>query len=199
MALVSAHWPAMVTAAQHAHKTTNSKAPAKFQVLTPEQARNVEAIASQIIPTDDLPGAREAGVVFFIDLALKTFAKDSVPVYQKGLGELNRLTEQKHPGVKSFANATAEQQEDVLKDFAGETKTQGRSRRAPPGSDDFFQTIWLHTVFGFLVDPQGGGNRHYAGWKAVERDPAHSFVPPFGFYDKDYPGWQAAAVETEKK
>jgi gluconate 2-dehydrogenase gamma chain len=199
MALVSAHWPAMVAAAQHAHQAAQSKTTGKFQVLTPEQARNVEAIASQIIPTDELPGAREAGVVFFIDLALRTFAKESVPVYQKGLEVLNQLTGKKYPGVKSFADASAEQQEKVLTEFAGEPKLQARARRAPRGSDDFFQTIWLHTVFGFLVDPEGGGNRDYAGWKVVGRDPAHSFSPPFGFYDKDYPGWQAAAAETEKK
>lgn len=198
MALVAAHWPAMVAAAHHAHQAAQSKAPGEFQVLTPEQARNVEAIASQIIPTDDLPGAREAGVVFFIDLALKTFAKEALPVYQKGLEDLNQLTSEKHSGVKSFADASAEQKEEVLKEFAGESKPQGRRRRAVGGSDDFFQTIWMHTVFGFLVDPEGGGNRDYAGWKTVERDPAHSFAPPFGFYDKEYPGWQPAS-ETEKK
>jgi gluconate 2-dehydrogenase subunit 3-like protein len=199
MALVSAHWPALVAAAQHAHQADRSHTLGKFQVLTPEQARNVEAIASQIIPTDDLPGAREAGVVFFIDLALKTFAKESVPVYQKGLEDLNRLTGEKYPGVKSFADTSEVQQEKVLTEFAGEPKPQIRSRRGPRGSDDFFQTIWMHTVFGFLVDPEAGGNRDYAGWKVAGRDPAHSFSPPFGFYDKDYPGWQAAAAETEKK
>jgi len=25
------------------------------------------------------------------------------------------------------------------------------------------------------------------------------FQPPFGYYDKDYPGWQPAAAEPEKK
>jgi gluconate 2-dehydrogenase gamma chain len=198
-ALVAAHWPAMLAAAEQAHQAVQSKGPAKFQVLTLEQARNVEAIASQIIPTDDLPGAREAGVVFFIDLALKTFAKDSLATYQKGLQDVNQLTSELYPGVKSFADASAEQQEKVLTEFAGEPKTHGRSRRFVPVADDFFQTIWLHTVFGFLVDPDAGGNHDYAGWKAIGRDPAHSFSPPFGFYDKDYPGWQATAVETEKK
>jgi hypothetical protein len=61
------------------------------------------------------------------------------------------------------------------------------------------QTIWQHTILGFLVDPEAGGNREYAGWKVIDRDPAHSFSPPFGYYDKDYPGWQAASAETEKK
>ena len=35
--------------------------------------------------------------------------------------------------------------------------------------------------------------------KAIGRDPSHSFSAPFGFYDKDYPGWQPVSGETEKK
>jgi gluconate 2-dehydrogenase gamma chain len=201
VAWISAQWPAMLAAAQHAHQAANAKKPGAFEVLTPEQSREVEAIASQIIPTDELPGAREAGVVYFIDRALKTFASDALPTYQKGLAELNQETSEKYPGVKSFADATPEQQEKLLTEFSDEPKPQaGSSRRRPrlvPG--DFFQTIQFHTVLGFLVDPEGGGNRDYAGWKVIGRDPAHSFSPPFGYYDKEYPGWQATSPETEKK
>lgn len=201
-AWVSTQWPAMVAAAQHAHKEASSTKPDSFEVLTPEQARQVEAIASQIIPTDELPGAREAGVVYFIDRALKTFASDTLSTYQKGLAELNQETSEKYPGVKSFADATAEQQEKLLTEFTADHKpsqvsSSRRRARVTPG--DFFQTIQFHTVLGFLVDPEGGGNRDYAGWKVIGRDPAHSFSPPFGYYDKDYPGWQATLPETEKK
>jgi hypothetical protein len=65
----------------------------------------------------------------------------------------------------------------------------------------FFSVIWEHTLLGFLVDPDGGGNRDYVGWKVIGRDPAHSFSPPFGEYDKNYPGWKSAAdaVSAEEK
>lgn len=197
---LSAQWPSIIAAAQHAHEAAKSAGAAHFEVLTPEQARNVEAIASQIIPSDELPGAGEAGVVFFIDRALKTFAKDSLPVYEKGLIEVNQLTTQKYPDVKSFADASAEQQEAVMTILAEQLKpsAEGRRRRQA-GSADFVQTIWQHTIYGFLAVPEEGGNREYAGWKAIDRDPSHSFSPPFGFYDKDYPGWQAASSETESK
>jgi hypothetical protein len=33
----------------------------------------------------------------------------------------------------------------------------------------------------------------------VGRDPDHTFSPPYGYYDKNYPGWQAAKAEAEKK
>ena len=62
-AWISAQWPAIVAAAQHAHEAMQSKSADQFEVLTPEQAKEVEALTSRIIPTDDMPGAREAGVV----------------------------------------------------------------------------------------------------------------------------------------
>ena len=46
---------------------------ATLSFLTAAEAADVEAVAAQIIPTDDTPGAREAGVVHFIDRALATF------------------------------------------------------------------------------------------------------------------------------
>jgi len=161
-----------------------------------------DIIAAQIIPTDDLPGAREAGVVYFIDQALKTFASDTLTVYQKGLADLNARTGEKYPGVKQFADASATQQHELLEELSNGTNpaaTRGRRGGQAGASADFFQTILQHTVSGFLIDPSGGGNRDYAGWKVIDRDPSHSFAPPFGFYDKDYPGWQRAMGAEEKK
>ena len=83
-AWLAAQWPAMLAAAQHAHAAANANSAPAFEVLTPEQAKEIEAISSLIIPTDELPGAREAGVVYFIDRALKTFAADAKPLYERG-------------------------------------------------------------------------------------------------------------------
>jgi Gluconate 2-dehydrogenase subunit 3 len=200
-ALMSAQWPAILAAAQHAHEAIKTPKATHFDVLTVEQARNVEAITSLIIPTDELPGAREAGVVFFVDRALKTFAKESLPVYQKGLVEVNQLTSQTYPGVVTFADANPEQQLALMAELAERLNPPPKEprRRRQLGSPDFVQTIWQHTMFGFLADPAAGGNRDYVGWKVIQRDPAFSFSPPFGYYDKDYPGWQSASSETEKK
>jgi len=199
-AWASVQWPAIVAAGQHAHEAAKSKGPGRLEVLTPEQARNADAFAAQIIPTDELPGAREAGVVYFIDRALKTFAKETLPIYQEGLADLDRLTSENYPGVKSFADASSEQQAGLVAQLADNVVAPRNPRSQRQfDSGDFFRTIWRHTVLGFLADPEAGGNRNYAGWKMIERDPAHSFSPPFGYYDKDYPGWQATSSETEKK
>jgi gluconate 2-dehydrogenase gamma chain len=197
--LIQTQWPAIAAAAQHAHQAVKSGSSQSFAVLTPEQAKEVEAISACIIPTDEQPGAREAGVVYFIDVALKTFASDSKPVYDKGIPEVNALTTKLYPGLTLFSAASAEQQEKILTAYtADQEHTRGRFRRSPDGAD-FFQTISFHTKFGFLVDPEGGGNRDYVGWKVINRDPAHSFSPPFGFYDKDYPGWHPTSGDTDKK
>ncbi|HUN61644.1 MAG TPA: gluconate 2-dehydrogenase subunit 3 family protein [Candidatus Sulfotelmatobacter sp.] len=199
-AWMNVQWPAIVAAADHAHQAANAKTPGKFEVFTQEQARQVEAVAAQIIPTDDSPGAREAGVVYFIDRALKTFASAAVPVYEKGIAHLNQLTAENYAEVKSFADASAEQQGVVLQKLVEEESGNGGYEWPGTGSSrDFFETIRLHTIWGFLADPSAGGNRDYVGWKAVGRDPEFMFSAPFGYYDKNYPGWQAAKAEAEKK
>jgi gluconate 2-dehydrogenase gamma chain len=198
-ALIQAQWPAIVAAAQHAHQAAKSKQAESFEVLTPAQAKEVDAISARIIPTDQTPGAREAGVVFFIDRALKTFAADTKVQYDTGIPALNVLTVKLYPGVHRFSAATAEQQDKILTEFTASGK-EGESGRfnVDPTAAGFFETIRFHTIFGYLVDPEGGGNRDYVGWKAIGRDPAYSFSPPFGFYDKDYPGFQPYTKETEK-
>ena len=192
-AWIEALWPAVLAAAQHAHEAAKGKSVQAFEVLTPDQAKQIEAITSQIIPTDELPGAREAGVVYFIDRALKTFASDTRSVYQKGLADVSRISADLFPGIQNISEATPEQQEQIVAELMA-----GRSTLALAGSD-FPQVIWLHTIFGFLLDPEAGANRDYVGWKVLGRDSAHSFSPPFGFYDKDYPGWQANSPETDKR
>ena len=87
-AWASLHWPAIMAAAQHAAQMREAVPPAKLEVLTADQAAEIEAAASRIIPTDDTPGAREAGVIYFIDRALGTFATDSRGDYEKGLSGL---------------------------------------------------------------------------------------------------------------
>ena len=189
-AWVQAQWPAMVAAAQHAHEAV--KGQAGFKMLTPGEAREVEAISSRIIPTDDMPGAKEAGVVYFIDRALATFAAESLALYRSGIIEMNHATAKMFPGVERFSAASEEQQDNLLTELSKQPEQSGRTGRIlPPVSTDFLHTLHVHTVFGFLVDPSGGGNRDYAGWKVIGRDSAHSFSAPFGFYDKDYPGWSA--------
>lgn len=198
-AWAEANWPGLLAAAQHAHQAVKEGSQS-YLVLTAEEARELDALTACILPSDDLPGAREAGVVHFIDHALSSFAKDDLPKYRAGIPEIQKAAAKMFPGVTSFSAATPEQQGKILEVVAGGPNKPTFTALGLPKSGEFFQTLRVHTISGFLVVPDGGGNREYAGWKVIGRDPEHSFSPPFGFYDKDYPGWQSAeSAATEKK
>ena len=67
----------------------------------------ISAIASQIIPSGDSPGAREAGVIYFIDRALATFDAGKRALYTQGLRETEQKRAEMFPGSKSFAELRA--------------------------------------------------------------------------------------------
>ena len=190
VAWLTANFPAAVSAAKRAHEAAQSSAPPKFEFFTPEEAVEVDAIASRIIPTDNQPGAHEAGTVYFIDRALMTFAADDQKTYRAGLPDLQARTQELFPGVAKFSAASPDQQDQILKSIEQHVATGRRGNRSRAAGQSFFETVRTHTISAFLIDPDFGGNHDGVGWKLIGRDPAHMFQPPFGFYDKNYPGWQ---------
>jgi gluconate 2-dehydrogenase gamma chain len=197
----SAHWPTLLGAATHARHAAQSAAAPKFEFFTPEEAKEIDAISARIIPSDDTPGAHEAGVVYFIDRGLTTFGVDDQKTYREGLPQLQARVAEMFPGTSKFSALTPEQQDEVLHSFDEQTGPQQRQRRfrPQPGAQNFFGTLRGYTIAGFLIDPDYGGNHDGAGWKVIGREREHMFQPPFGYYDKGYPGWEAAAKEAEKK
>jgi gluconate 2-dehydrogenase gamma chain len=198
-AWVAANWATLLAASTHAHRAAQSATPVKWEFFTPEQAAEIDAITARIIPTDDTPGAREAGVVYFIDHGLTTFGADDQKTYREGLPELQARVGELIPGVAKFSALTPEQQDEVLHTFDEHAQPARRSIRARPGAQNFFETVQQHTIMGFLIDPDFGGNHDGAGWKVIGREREHMFQAPFGYYDKDYPGWEAAMKEANKK
>ena len=197
---VTAHWPALLAAATHARQAARSAAPAKFEFFAAAEAKEIDAITSRIIPSDETPGAHEAGVVYFIDRSLTTFGVDDQKTYREGLSELQARVAKMFPGTSRFSALTPEQQDEVLHSF-DEQSPRGRQRRLRrgPGAQNFFETLRQHTIMGFLIDPDYGGNRDGSGWKVIGRAREHVFQPPFGYYDEGYPGWDVAAKEEMKE
>jgi len=195
---LSSHWPAIVSAAEHAHQAAKAATPPKFQFFTPEQAVEIDAIAARIIPSDETPGAREAGVVYFIDRGLATFAVDDQKTYREGLPALQSRVRELFPDVEKFSRATPEQQDQILHSLDEQTGPARRHSRSNGASSSFFQAVRVHTIVGFLIDPDSGGNRDGVGWKVIGRDHEHMFQPPFGYYDKDYAGWQPNPPDAGK-
>ena len=157
-AWLAANWPAQVAAAEKA------QAMGGFTYFTPAQAMEIDAMAAQIYPTTDTPGAKEAQVVYFIDLALVTFAADKQAIYAQGFGELAAKT-----GGKPLGSLAAADQIALL---------TGIEKSA------FFKTVRDHTIMGMFSAPQHGGNFHKLGWQQIGFDDSLNFRAPFGAYDK---------------
>lgn len=195
------HWPAVLAAADHGHSSGQSAVRAGFEFFSPEMAAEIEAVTARIIPSNETPGAREAGVVYFIDRALTTFASNDRKLYAEGTAELQSRTREMFPAVERFSAATTEQQDEILRLLDKGPAFSDRPFRPRPLGQNFFETLRQHTILGFLIDPDADrrGNRDAVGWRVIGREREHMFRPPFGFYDKDYPGWQPVAAEPEKK
>jgi gluconate 2-dehydrogenase gamma chain len=198
-AWVTANWPALLSAATHAHNAAKATPPPRFEFLTPEEAAEIDAITARVIPADDTPGAREAGVIYFIDRGLATFWADDQKTYREGLPELQTRVTEMFPSVAKFSGLSTEQQDEVLHSFDENTVAARGPFRVRPGAQNFFEAVRQHTINGFLVDPDYGGNHDGVGWKVIGREREHMFQSPFGYYDQDYPGWQPAAKEADKK
>lgn len=165
---VLANYPAILAAAEHVSESSESVLPSAFAYFTPEQAIEVEAMAAQIIPTDDTPGAREARVISFIDRVLVTFDKDRQADYEQGLVDLLAATKKRFPGTDRFSDLTFDQQIAVLTDIE---------------DTPFFNLVRTHTVTGFFAHPIHGGNHGKVGWQLVGYDDSLQHEPPFGYYD----------------
>lgn len=159
---------AIAAAQQRAHQAAVSTAPVALEYIDAAAARDVSAIAARIVPSDDGPGATEAGAVYFIDRALKTFAADQADAYRDGLADLRRRRLEQFPGSTSFAALDAAQQDQLLRTL---DKT------------GFFLLVRQHTLLAWLGRPEYGGNRGGVGWRAIGFDDRGAFQPPFGYYD----------------
>jgi gluconate 2-dehydrogenase gamma chain len=130
----------------------------------PEYAM-VERLTDLIIPADDTPGARDAGVSEFIDLMVSrdpALQRD----FRAGLGWLNVRSHQ--TGGKSFVMLHPDQQTTLLESFAYRKKFQ-------PGNESgqkFFTLLREYTVMGFYTSEIGLKELDFPGLKFYSESPA---------------------------
>lgn len=174
---IAMNWPQIAFAAQHADHAGHDTAapPAGLTTLSPAEAADVEAIANQIVPGGATPGARDARVVYFIDNALGSFFASQLPAFRKGLAEFQSGCAARYCSGMSFAASPASLQVDWLKQVE---------------TTPFFTAVRRLTVLGLIALPKYGGNHENLGWKLLGVEDNHYWEPPFGYYDKDYPGFE---------
>jgi len=142
-----------------------------WRVLTAAEAEALDAMTALIIPTDETPGAHEAGVVGFIDQALATFAAADVQLIRAGVAELDRESRRRAPGARVYAEAGPVIQTDILR--------QLDELQAP-----FFEVVRVATIQGMFANPKYGGNRDKVGWKLIGFEDRFVWQEPFGDYDR---------------
>ncbi len=158
----------LAQAHEHAKTAPRNLDGQPFRFFTAQQAADYEAFASQIIPTDETPGAKEANVVHFVDFALSEIEPQNRQDVTKALDALNAQTKKTAPQAASFAALTSAQQVETMK--------------AIEKSDDF-GTLRAYVLVGFFGDPSDGGNKNEIGWKLIGFEDKFYYAPPFGYYD----------------
>ena len=170
-AWVAANYSGILAAQKHVQLAAKAGQRPQLGFFTDAQAAEVEAMAAQIIPTDDTPGAREAHCLYFIDRALSTFARPSQPVFTKGLQDLQETAQRLFPDAGKFSALASDRQIKVLSEM----------EKTP-----FFRTVRTHTVLGFFSRPVHGGNLDKVSWKLIGYDDSLNHKPPFGYYDAQF-------------
>jgi gluconate 2-dehydrogenase gamma chain len=172
--------PIQVSGAEpHAHP---GKAKAdKYMFFSAAEVAFVDAAVARLIPADELgPGAKEAGVTYFIDQQLfggwGTMAKmyrqgpyaEGTPqqgyqspltpqeIYRAAIREINQVL------GKPFEKLPAKEQDEVLRNLE-----ENKLALESVPSRFFFNLLLDNTIEGFFSDPIYGGNRDKAGWKLV--------------------------------
>ncbi len=159
--------------------------PEAYTYFTAPEAAFVEAAVDRLIPSDELgPGAKPAGVAFYIDqqleaqfgFAAKMYRQGPWPqatptqgyqlplnpreVYRLGIAATNAHCTSTYG--KTFDLLDAQHRDDILSALEG-----GKLDFAEVPATTFFGMLYDNTVEGFFADPLYGGNRDKVGWKLV--------------------------------
>ena len=127
-----------------------------------DDANTVAALAERLMPgAPGKPGASDAGVLNYIDLALAGAYADQQDFYRRGLAALEAYCRATHNAP--FVKLDAARQDAVIKALE-DNKATGFTW---PSAAAFFNTLRTHTMEGMFADPVYGGNRDFAGWRLV--------------------------------
>jgi len=172
---------AFACAQDHTQLTTSPAVSAPYQPLffSPQQYRMVEHLAEMIIPEDDTPGARKAGVAEFIDFMVANrvpvsvsrdlrSTQDAIEMgneaqnrFLSGLDWMNARS--KSEFGREFMESTPEQQNSLLQELAYKAKFKPTTESGRA----FFQFMRDYTVVGYYTTKIGLESIGYPGLRIV--------------------------------
>ena len=186
IAAVASHFPGFVNwayADAHDH-AGNEPAPTRPQTYAPqffstEEFARIERLTELIIPSDETPGAREAGVAEFVDFMVAHDTEQQQPM-RAGLAWLG--AESSHRFDHPFLELSEAQQVSLLEPLAYRAKY----REGEEVPREFFRRLKELTAMGFYSSEIGyreldnPASRFYAESPACPHvnDPSHQHLPP---------------------
>jgi gluconate 2-dehydrogenase gamma chain len=154
--------PAAAPAPAPAHTHSHAGGAGLGAFFNTEDAATVSAFAERLVPgAPGKPGARDADVLNYIDLALSGAYADQQDFYRRGLASLDAYSRKTF--AAPFRRLSATQQDEVIAALE-----QGKaSEFSWPTAVAFFTTVRTHTMEGLFADPIYGGNKNFSGWRLV--------------------------------
>ena len=137
--------------------------PPQWRCLTPAEASLLDAVCAQIIPTDQDPGAKEAGCVIYIDRQLAGPHQRFAERYRAGLASLAATCQALH--AKPFEDLSAAEQIKLLEKL--ERGQVPKDHWKLVSSGEFFQLVCDHSMQGFYGSPRHGGNKDYVSYRML--------------------------------
>jgi gluconate 2-dehydrogenase gamma chain len=140
------------------------KVPLRF--FSASEAHTIEAACERIFPADSSgPGAKEAGVVIYIDRQLAgPYGRDqhryTKPPFVESVPEHGY---QGRESPREIYQAGIRQ----LGDFLALSPAERDGRLRSIQTTDFFRMLRQHTVEGMFSDPMHGGNADLIGWQLI--------------------------------
>lgn len=125
------------------------------------QQKTLQAVLDRIIPSDDYPGAWEAGVGDYLARQFEGDLAAMVTVYQSGLDAL-AAEAQALEGVAFYALESDAQDNLLRRIEAGVVVTEW-----PMPPQRLFSLLIHHAAEGYYADPGNGGNRDALAWKMI--------------------------------
>ena len=179
-ALAQTHEQHKVTDAPATTAQSHAHGPGYGAFLNDDDAATVAAFTERLMPgAPGKPGARDAGVLNYIDLALSGAYEDLQDFYRRGLASLDAYCRKTHNA--SFVRLDAARQDEVITALE-----QGKATGFTwPTAQAFFNTVRTHTMEGMFADPIYGGNKDFAGWRLVSFPGAQPLFSPEDMKSKD--------------
>ena len=147
-------------------KAQNGDVRVPLRFFTAAEARVVEAACARIFPSDDSgPGAKEAGVVIFIDRQLAgPYGRDKYRYTKPPFVE--SMPEHGYQGKK---NPREVYREGIaqLGNFVALTPAEQDQKLRAIEKTTFFVMLRRHTIEGMFSDPMHGGNAGLIGWQLI--------------------------------